>query len=123
MQKLLFGFALTVTMLLAGAAFGDPKAYDLVKYRGHAGRVAIAFDFGDGYPEASEVRVTESGKRTIFRLDDADAMRFVPANHKENDRDDAEVVLKMRLDDAAPDKVSGSYRSHGKTVNFTLTRH
>jgi hypothetical protein len=122
MRKLSINLAVTFHLLLA-AALADPKAYELVKYRGHADGVTIAFDFGDGYPEGSEIRLTEHAKSTVFRLAGSESMRFVPAhNNKDGGEDEREVVLKMSPDDAAPAKVAGSYTSHGKTLSFTLTR-
>ena len=120
MQKLLFGFSLAL-LGLALPALGEPKAYDLVKYRGSADGVVIAFDFADGYPEASAVRVTEKGKRTVFLLDDSGLMRFVPKKQKEPNGG-REVALKMSPDDAAPEIVEGTYRNGARTVRFTLKK-
>lgn len=38
------------------------KAYEVVKYSGKDGTVAVSFDYADGYPEASELTVSEGGK-------------------------------------------------------------
>ena len=100
-------------------AFAEPKAYELVRYRGKAAGLTIAFDFGAGYPEASEVRIAKAGARLSrkFRLDDSGEMRFVPVK----DRSGAdEVSLKMSPYDQ-PEKVEGVHRAGGKTLPFRLT--
>ena len=107
-------------------ARAEPKAYDSVKYRGLAGGYTIVFDFADGYPEASEIRITATGGRPrIFVLDDSGQMRFVPKSHQgANER----VILKMDRDDDGPAKVEGIYQGAkdqagpGRTVSFTLTK-
>jgi hypothetical protein len=38
------------------------KAYDVVKYSGKSGEVVVSFDYADGYPEASELTLSEAGK-------------------------------------------------------------
>ena len=114
-------FLVLALLTVTRPAFGDPKAYDLVKYRGSGAGVVIAFDFADGYPEASEVRVTEKGKRSRFLRDDSGTMRFVPDKKDQNRA--REVVLKMSPDDAAPDSVEGTYRNGSRTVRFTLKKH
>ena len=120
MHKVLFGFVLTL-LGLALPALADPKAYDLVKYRGSAAGVVIAFDFADGYPEASKVRVTEKGKRTIFLLDNSGMMRFVPEKQKEPNGGRG-LTLKMSPDDAAPERVEGTYHNGARTVRFALKK-
>ena len=117
-QKFFIALAIVALSL---PALGEPKAYELVRYRGKAAGLTIAFDFGDGYPEASEVRITAAGRRksTRFVLDDSGKMRFVP----EKDRGSGEeVTLKMGPDDAAPAKVEGTYRAAGKTIPFSLAK-
>jgi hypothetical protein len=116
--KLFVAFALVA---LSVPAFGEPKAYDLVRYRGKAEGLTIAFDFGNGYPQASEVRIAEGNGRKSkrFVLDESGEMHFVP----EKDRSSGEgVTLKMSPDDAAPAKVEGIYRAGGKAIFFSLTR-
>jgi hypothetical protein len=112
-------------LALGSAAFADRKAYDLVKYRAKAaGGLTIALDFADGYPQASEIRITEArGKLTTrFVLEnnaDVETMRFVP----EKDRDDGRaVVLKMSADAAAPETIEGTYHIEQNTIPFTLKR-
>ena len=102
-------------------ALAEPKAYELVRYRGTADGITIAFDFGDGYPEASEIRITAAGQRksTRFVLDASGEMRFVP--EKARSSGDA-VILKMSMDDRPGAKVEGTYRAAGKTIPFTLTK-
>ena len=58
------------------SALAEPKAYEVVKYKGIAEGMIFALDFGDGYPDASEMRVTDrkSGKSTRFGLDDSGEM-------------------------------------------------
>jgi hypothetical protein len=97
------------------------KAYEVVKYKGKAEGVTIALDFGDGYPEASEMWVTDrkSGKRTRFGLDDSGELRFVPKPQSGPKR---EVVLKMSMNDGPADKIEGTYTVDGKQMQFTLRR-
>jgi hypothetical protein len=101
----------------------EPKAYELVKYQGKAGRVKVAFDFADGYPEASEMKVTEPGgwMAKTFHLDDdgSGAVRFVPVKSGGVVQS---VTLKMDLNDRAPATVAGSYMAGGKSVPFTLAK-
>jgi hypothetical protein len=110
---------LIATLLLAMYSGGraEPKAYELVKYQGKAAGVTIAFDFADGYPEASEIKVVTGGKTTKFRLNNSGKMEFAP----EKDGGAVKsVTLKMDLNDRAPATVAGSYVAEGKTVSFTL---
>ena len=114
-------FVALIMIALSLPAAGEPKAYELVNYRGKAEGVTIAFDFADGYPQASEVRITAAGggKSRRFVLDESGEMHFAP----ENDRNSSEgVTLKMSADDAAPEKVKGIYRAGAKTIFFSLTR-
>lgn len=75
-------FFIVLALLLAFAVptLAEPKAYELIKYRGKAEGLTIAFDYGCGYPEASEVRIKRgrNGKSTTFRLFGNEEMRFVP---------------------------------------------
>ncbi len=114
-------FIALITMALSLPAVGEPKAYELVTYRGKAEGVTIAFDFADGYPPASEVKITTAGGRKSkrFVLDESGEMHFV----SENDRNSGEAVtLKMSADDVAPATVKGIYRAGAKTIFFILTR-
>src|SRR5690242_5596920 len=75
---------LLIVFFLAFGSFAraEAKAYDIVKYQGKGGEVTIVFDFGSGYPEASELHVVNvaNGKTTKFRMDQSDdtSMTFVP---------------------------------------------
>lgn len=110
-------------LALYAPALAEPKAYDVVKYRGKAGALAIAFDFADGYGEASELRITDNSRKpattTVFALDQSGEMRFVP---RKKDSSDRSATLEMSPDDAAPATVNGSYTANGNTVSFKLTR-
>ena len=112
-----------VFWLGAGASFvlAEAKAYELVKYQGKAGGVTVAFDFADGYPEASELRVTEanSKKPVLFRLDGLGPNHFAPVKGGGAVKN---VTLKLDMEAAAPAKVEGSYEAGGKTVSFTLSK-
>lgn len=115
-------FCVSLALLaLAFSALAEPKAYDLVQYRGKAAGLTIAFDFGDGYAEASEIRITPAagGKTVRFVLNDGEKMRFIPAK---SGGDEEEVILKMSQHDAAPEKVEGTYRARGKTIAFRLLK-
>ena len=67
-------------------ASAAPKAYDIVNYKGNAPGITVVFEFADGYPEASEIKIIESGdgKTTKFYFPGEDEqtgagkMRFVP---------------------------------------------
>ena len=104
-------------------AHAEPKAYELVKYSGKAGGVTVVFDFADGYPEASEIKIIDAaGKGTTFRLDQTSEseMRFAPAKAGGAVKS---VSLKMSMEvSPAPAKVTGSYLAGGKTVPFTLAK-
>lgn len=116
-------YSIIVALLLAFAlpAFAEPKAYELIKYRGKAAGLTIAFDFGYGYPEASEIRIKQGrrGKSTRFVLTEGGEMRFVPAKNRASSE---EVTLAMRRDADPAEKVQGAYRAGGKTIPFTLTQ-
>lgn len=116
-------FVVTV-LLLVGAfsstAFAEAKAYEVVKYRGEAGGVSFALDYGDGYIEASEMRIIEKGKTTRFMLDTSgEMMHFVP---DKKDGTDRRIVLKLGIDEAPGNKIEGTYAAAGKTIKFTLRR-
>jgi hypothetical protein len=101
------------------SAFAEPKAYEVVKYKGKAEGVTFALEFGAGYVDASHMWVTDrkSGKRTRFMLDESDEMRFVP---KEPSAQKKEVVLKMGREDGPAEKIEGTYTIDGKVIQFTL---
>ena len=117
-------FSLFVVIVLSSAAaltaLAEPKAYDVVKYKGQVAGVTIAFDYGNGYPEASEVRIIDAktGTTTRLRLDDSGEMRFV-SDTKGGER---KVILKMGIDAAPPPKLDGTFTANGKTMSFTLVR-
>jgi hypothetical protein len=111
------------------------KAYDVVKYEGKGPGVRVAFDFGYGYPDASEIKITEStsGKTIKFLPADGDAqigtgkMLFVPEpffrkKGNEKTKEAKEVLLQMDAADGPPPTVKGTYTADGKTVQFTLTK-
>ncbi|HSI12687.1 MAG TPA: hypothetical protein VK961_11620 [Chthoniobacter sp.] len=112
-----------VLWLGAGASlvFAEAKAYELVKYQGKAGGVTIAFDFADGYPEASELKVTEANSRkpVLFLLDGLGPNHFAPVKSAGAIKS---VTLTLDMEDRAPAKVEGSYEAGGKTVSFTLSK-
>lgn len=117
-QMLLAGLVLLFTCL---SAVAEPKAYEVVKYKGKAEGVTFALDFGDGYPEASEMWVTDPkfGKRTRFGLDDSGELRFVPRKQNGPKR---EVVLKMSMNAGPADKIEGTYMVGDTQKAFTLRR-
>ena len=117
--KLFVVLALLVAVALP--ALAEPKAYDLVKYRGKAEGLTIAFDYGDGYPEASYVWIKRGrgGKNRRFLLVGDSKMRFTP---EKNAGSGEEVTLEMKALDEPPDNVKGAYRAGGKTIRFTLTK-
>lgn len=108
----MIGFSLPVA--------GEPKAYEVVRYRGQAAGMTIALDFGDGYPEASVLKITQKGKSAgpRFVFAESESLRFVPEN---KGTDDAEVVFEMEPDAAPPSRLKGVYRAIGKTIPFVLT--
>jgi hypothetical protein len=114
-------FAVVVLLLACRSAVAEPKAYEVVKYKGTANGVTITLDFGDGYPQASHMRVTDrkNGKSTRFVLDDSGDLRFVPEKQSGGKR---EVVLKMSMDDGPGATVDGTYTADGKQTLFTLRK-
>lgn len=118
-RALLSLFVLWLAAFAAGA-HAEPKAYDLVKYQGKAGGVTLLFGFADGYPEASGFKITDGKKTAAYRLQSTDKMQFV--SQKAAVAGIKSVSLDMSADDAAPEKVTGSYVAGGKTVTFTLTK-
>ena len=113
--------AFVALIFAGGSAIAEPKAYELVKYKGKADALTIALDFADGYPEASHLWVTEgkNGKRIRFMLDDSGELRFVP---KEPGSGKKEVVLKMSMEERPGAKIEGTYKVDGKQTQFTLRR-
>jgi hypothetical protein len=102
----------------SSSAFAEAKAYDVVNYRGKGGGVTFALDYGAGYVEASQMRITENGKTTRFMLDTSGQMlQFVP---EKKDGTNRKVVLKLGMDDAPREKIEGTYTSAGKTIEFVL---
>jgi len=99
----------------------EAKAYELVKYLGKVGGVTIAFDFADGYPGASTLKITEAGskKPVVYRLDGAGPNHFAPVSGGGGIKG---VTLTLDMEAAAPAKVEGSYEAGGKTISFTLAK-
>ena len=114
-------FAVVMLLVACQSVVAEPKAYEVVKYKGTANGVTIALDYGDGYPQASHMLVTDrkSGKTTRFMLDESGEMRFVPKKPSAQKR---EVVLKMSMDDGPAEKVDGTYTVDGKQTQFTLRK-
>ena len=121
-MRILLSCVLLALCSLALPALGEPKAYDIVRYRGKAAGLTIALDYASGYPEASKLRVTETrtGKMTRFMLEEEGEMqlRFVP--EKNRDRGD-EVIFKLKSSSESDDGTfRGVYRRSGKPIPFTL---
>ena len=114
-------FAVLVLVFACRSAVAEPKAYEVVKYKGKAEGVTIALDYGDGYPGASHIWVTDrkSGKTTRFMLDESGEMRFVP---KKPSAQKKEVVLNMGREDGPAEKIEGTYTVDGKVIQFTLRK-
>jgi hypothetical protein len=114
-------FAVVVLVFACRSAVAEPKAYEVVKYKGKAEGVTIALDYGNGYPDASHLWVTDrkSGKATRFMLDESGEMRFVPKKLGAQKR---EIVLKMSMDDGPAEKIEGIYTVDGKRTDFTLRK-
>jgi hypothetical protein len=117
---------LITAMLLAVAfASAEPKASNIVFYKGKAAGLKIIFEFDHSYVEASNVKITESASRktTKFYLSGRDGqmgtgkMRFAPVKGAKK-----EVLLEMDPFGAPLSTVKGSYTAAGKTVPFTLTK-
>jgi hypothetical protein len=126
-QTLISTVALIVLPFALPFASAEPKAYDIVNYTGKGAGVTVAFKFADGYPEASEIKITESVSRKTmkFQLADGDdqagrgKMRFVP---ERADNGTKEVLLEMEAWGDPPLTVAGTYTADGKTVRFTLVK-
>lgn len=108
--------AVVVLVFTCVSVLAEPKAYEVVRYKGTAEGVTIALDFGDGYVDASHMWVTDrkSGKTTRFMLDESGEMRFVP---KKPSAQKKEVVLKMGRDDGPAEKIEGTYTSTANRCN------
>ena len=109
-------FLVLVLLVCAGrSAVAEPKAYQLVKYKGKAEGVTIALDYAGGYEEASRMWVTDrKGKTTRFMLDESGELRFVPKKPETRKR---EVVVKKGTDDGP---IAATYTVNGKAIQFTL---
>jgi hypothetical protein len=55
---------LAPVIALLGLCFASSaqKAYEVVKYAWKEGSLSVTFDYADGYPEASELTLSEAGK-------------------------------------------------------------
>jgi hypothetical protein len=104
---------------LVSIVHAEPKAYELVKYRGKAGAVTVAFDYADGYSEGSEVRTIQDGRTTNFRIDSVDTGSLAFVLVKGTGKS---VTVKIDTEQPAPNKVTGTYTSGGKSTTFTLTK-
>ena len=103
-------------VLVCCSAVAEPKAYQLIKYKGKTEGVTIALDYADGYQEASSMRVTDrKGKTARFVLDESGDLRFVPKKPETGKR---EVVVKMSTNDGP--NVAATYTVDGKAIQFTL---
>jgi hypothetical protein len=114
--------SIVVCLFLVGMVsmlHAEPKAYDVVKFRGKAGAVTVAFDYADGYYEASELHTIQGGKTTKFKMDSTGngTMTFVPEKGGGKS-----VTVQIDYEQTAPRKVTGTYTSGGKSVEFTLTK-
>jgi hypothetical protein len=107
------------------------KAYEVVNYKGKAAGLRIAFEFGYGYPHASEIKITESasGKTIKFLLAEGEQegtgkMRFVPESHYRmpGRGDDGTKELLLEMEGDPPPTVKGTYTAGGKTGRFTLKK-
>jgi hypothetical protein len=124
-RTLTVAVALIAVRLGVPFASAEPKVYDTVFYKGKAAGLKIVFEFGHGYVEASNVKITESasGKTTKFYLSGRDGqtgtgkIRFDPVKGAKK-----EVLLEMDPFGDPPSTVKGSYTTAGKTVPFTLTK-
>jgi hypothetical protein len=114
-------FTVVVLLCACRSAVAEPKAYEVVKYKGAANGVTIALDYGDGYPQASHLWVTDgkSGKTTRFMLDESGEMRFVPKKPSAQKR---EIILKMGMDDGPAERIEGIYTVDGKQTPVTLRK-
>ena len=114
-------FAVVMLFVACRSAVAEGKAYEVVKYKGTANGMTITFDFGDGYPDASHMGVTDrkTGKTILFDLDGSGEMRFVPRKETGGKR---EIVLKMSMEDGPAEKVEGTYTVNGKQTPFTLRK-
>ena len=109
-------FTVVVLIFACGSAVAEPKAYEVVKYKGKAEGMIFALDYADGYQEASRMWVTDrNGKTTRFMLDESGEMRFIPKKPGSTKR---EVVLKMGDDDGP--NIEATYTVDGKAIKFTL---
>ena len=124
-RTLIVAVALIAVRLVVPVASAKPKAYDTVFYKGKAAGLKIVFEFGYGYVEASNVRITESasGRTTKFYLSGRDGqtgtgkIRFAPVKGAKK-----EVLLEMDPFGDPLSSIKGSYTAAGKTVPFTLTK-
>ena len=124
-RTLIVAVALIAVRLVVPVASAKPKAYDTVFYKGKAAGLKIVFEFGYGYVEASNVRITESasGRTTKFYLSGRDGqtgtgkIRFAPVKGAKK-----EVLLQMDPFGDPPSTVKGTYTAAGRTVSFTLKK-
>jgi hypothetical protein len=120
MRAVTFLIVFALLLAVGRPAAGEPKAYELIKYRGKAEGLTIAFDLAAGDPEASQVRINHGrrGKTMRFVLVNEDKMRFLPEKNRASGE---EVMIELSPNDGSDDKVNGAYRSGEKTIRFTLT--
>ena len=126
-KTLIAAVAVIAVLLVVPFASAAPKAYDTVFYKGKAAGLKILFEFGHGYVEASNVKITESasGKTTKFYLSGRNGqmgtskMRFAPVKGYKAKK---EVLLELDPFGDPPSTVKGTYAAAGRTVSFTLKK-
>ncbi len=99
---------LLAIVVLVGLCFSSSaqKAYDVVKYVGKGGALSVSFDYADGYPEASELTLSEAGK-TVKMQAEGGEMNF------QGKLADKPVQVIVALD---------SYAEAPATVEVTVTK-
>jgi uncharacterized protein YecT (DUF1311 family) len=126
-QTLITAAALIILRFGLPFASAAPKAYEIVNYKGNGPGITVVFEFANGYPGASRIKIIESGsgKTTEFYFPGEDEqtgagkMRFAPV---EGDDRTKEVLLQMEAEGDPPPTVKGTYTAGGKTVLFNLTK-
>lgn len=109
-------FPIFALLGLCVASFAQ-KAYDVVKYAGKEGALAVSFDYADGYPEASELTLTSGGKSVKLAAAGME-MNFQGTLAK----DPVEVRVALDPLAEAPAKVEAIVIHGGKETKVTLER-
>lgn len=106
-----------MTLVLLPLTASAQKAYDVVKYSGSSDALLVELDFADGYPEGSELTVSQGKKKTTMSPE-SDEMAFQGTLAGKP----LKVLLKMDAYGGAPSTIKCSVVLEGRETRLTLKK-